>query len=366
MASDGIPADGAVCVAVCVGWRIAELYDRTELPGPPRHPEAGELPGHLPGFGEMSEYEKACALAAHVGADLASLGRALRLEGIPPVNPVLDALRVPGHSRDDVRAAVLDLYLKVRELVAGSNVSAALGIGLGRLLADTTLLPMANHPEILAERFEEHRIATAIGWLDDLDASLPPRSAAVVRATLAEWEQWVARLPRSPQGAIDPAEVDVAVIQALRQQGDIWRRLLTGEQQPDQLLDRQAYIGAATELLAAAWRIGLHYLWKWSWSILLAAGAAGAAMWAALTYAPSGTSRVTTVVVSAAGFFGISWLGVRATLGRALRQAENALWEAEVTTAIAKAAAITPKNRKTGNLVARVSGRLTPANPKPN
>lgn len=75
---------------------------------------------------------------------------------------------------------------------------------------------------------------------------------------------------------------------------------------------------------------------------------------------------MTTVVVSAAGFFGISWLSVRATLGRALRQAENALWEAEVAAAITKAAAITPKNRKTGNLVARVSGRLTPANPKPN
>jgi hypothetical protein len=353
MGSDRIPADGAVCLAVCVGWRMAELYDSEELPGPPQHREAGKLPAHLPGFGEMSDYEKACALAAHVGADLASLGRALSLEGIPSVEPVLDALRVPGHSRDDVRAAVLDLYLRVRELVAGSNVSAALGVGLGRLLADTALLPTASHPEILAERFEEHRLVTACGWLDDLDASLPPRSTAVVRATLADWEQWVARLPRSAQGAIAPAELDVAVVRALRQQGDIWRRLLTGEQQPDQLLDRQAYIGAATRLLAAAWRIGLHYLWKWSWSILLAAGAVSAAVWAALTYAPGGTSRVATVVVSAAGFLGISWLSVRATLGRALRQAESALWEVEVAAAIAKAAAIMPKNRKTGKLVAR-------------
>jgi hypothetical protein len=332
---------------------MAELYDSEKLPGPPRHQEAGKLPAHLPGFGEMSDYEKACALAAHVGADLASLGRALGLKGMPPVEPVLDVLRVPGHSRDEVRAAVLDLYLRVRELVAGSNVSAALGVGLGRLLADTALLPTASHPEILAERFEEHRLVTACGWLEDLDASLPPRSAEVVRATLADWEQWVARLPRSSQGAIDPAEVNVAVIRALRQQGDIWRRLLTGEQRPDQLLDRQAYIGAATRLLAAAWRIGLHYLWKWSWSILLAAGAAGAAVWAALTYAPGGTSRVATVVVSAAGFLGISWLSVRATLGRALRQAESALWEVEVAAAIAKAAAIMPKNPKTGKLVAR-------------
>jgi hypothetical protein len=61
---------------------MAELYDSGELPGPPRHREASKLPEHLPGFGEMSDYEKACALAIHVGADLASLGRALGLEGM--------------------------------------------------------------------------------------------------------------------------------------------------------------------------------------------------------------------------------------------------------------------------------------------
>jgi hypothetical protein len=215
------------------------------------------------------------------------------------------------------------------------------------------LLPVAGQPEILEERFEDYRLATAVGWLDDLEASLPARSAAVVRATLKDWEQWIARLPRSPQGAISPARIDMTVIRALRQQGDVWRRLLTGEQQPEQLLDRQAYIGAATKLLAVAWHIGLHYLWKWSWSILLAAGAVGAAVWAALTYAPGGTNRIATVVVSAAGFFGISWLGVRATLARALRQAENALWEAEVAAAIAKAAAITPNTMKPDELVAQ-------------
>lgn len=60
---------------------MAELYDSRELPGPPTRPEAdGELPEHLPGVGEMSEHEKACALAAHVGADLASLRQALGLE----------------------------------------------------------------------------------------------------------------------------------------------------------------------------------------------------------------------------------------------------------------------------------------------
>lgn len=210
---------------------------------------------------------------------------------------------MPGHSRDDVRATILNLYIRVRDLVAGSNVSATLGFRLGRMLADTVLLPAAGHPEILVERFEDYPLETAVGWLKDLEASLPARSAAVVRATLKDWQQWIASLPRSPHGAISPARIDITVIRSLQQQGDVWRRLLTGEQRPEQLLDRQAYIGAATNLLASAWHIGLHYLWKWSWSIFLAAGAVGAAVWAVLTYAPGGTNLGLSSEISPASPF---------------------------------------------------------------
>ena len=345
---------------------MAQLYDRDELPGPAVHQDV-PLPPHLPGFGEMSDHERACALTAHVGADLTSLKDALGLDAMPTVASVAEALEVPRHSRDDVRAAVLDLYLKVRDLIAGSDVSAATAFGLGRMLADTTLLPTDKDPQILAERFEGHRLANAFGWLDDLDAKLPARSAATVRATLTEWEQWVARLPRTADGAIRSAALTDATIQALRQQGETWRRLLTGEQRPDQLLDSQAYIGAAISLLGAAWRVGRHYLWRWSWAILLMAGLVAAAIWAPLAYAPTGTSRVAAVVVPAAGFLGISWLGIRATLGRALRQAEGALWEAEVTAAIAKAAATTPKNRKPTVLSAtRREPHTAPSAPQPS
>lgn len=48
------------------------------------------------------------------------------------------------------------------------------------------------------------------------------------------------------------------------------------------------------------------------------------------------------VLLSAAGFASLSWAGVRATLGRAVRQAEHAMWDAEVVAAIGKAATIVP------------------------
>jgi hypothetical protein len=350
VAGGGDPMNEAVRLAVCLGWRMAELYDSKELPGPPENNEPEPLPEHLPGLGEMTDHEKALALVAHMGADLASLTAVLGVKEMPGPEEVLNALMVPRHSRDEVQRAVLDLYLKVRDLLAGSNVPAAVAFGLGRMLADTALLPTKGDSKTLAERFNEYRLQNAFGWLDDLDTRLPPHSAAAVGQTLRTWEQWVGALPRTPEGGIESCRVDKALIRALDEQGKVWRRLLTGEQRAEQLLGRRAYIEAASGLLAAAWHIGLRYLWKWSWLIVLVGGATGAAAWAAVTYAPAGTSRVAAVVVSAAGFLGISWLSVRATLGRALRQAENALWEAEVAIAIAKAATILPeagKSRRT-------------------
>jgi hypothetical protein len=345
MADDGNFAQDVVCLAVGLGWCLAELYDSKRLPGPPRSRQGAEpLPSHLPGFGEMGPHEKACALAAHVGADLSSLGAALGSE-MPGAEGVVAVLGAAGHGRDDVRAAVLGLYVGIRDRLAGSSPAAALGFGLGRMLADTVLLPSSGEPQLLSEQFGRYRLANAFAWLDDLDARLPAHSAAAVRVSLGAWEQWVAGRCR-PDGTIDPAKVDQRAIRALRRQGELWRRLLTGEQAAGQLLDGRAYVGAAASLLANSRRIAFRFLWKWSWAILLAAGAAAAVVWAAVTYAPAGTDRVTAVLVAAAGFLGVSWAGVRATLGTALRQAETAIWEAEVVAAIGKAATITPGKRK--------------------
>jgi hypothetical protein len=343
MTNDGNSVQDAACLAVDLGWRLAQLYDSKELSGPSRSAKPKPLPSHLPGFGDMTPHEKACALAAHVRADLASLHTALGAD-LPTVEDIEAALSVVGQSRDKVRRAVHDLYLSTRDRLAGSNPAAAVGFGLGRMLADTALLPTSGKPEVLGERFNRFRLANAFDWLDDLDTVLPAHSASAVRASLRAWEKWVAER-RRPDGAVDPVKVNQATIRALRRQGDMWRRLLTGEQAADQLLDGRAYVGAAARLLANARRLAFRYLWKWLWAVLLAVGAVGTSVWAALTYAPAGTARVAAVLVSAAGFLGVSWAGIHATLGRALRQAESAIWQAEVVAAIGKAATITPKDR---------------------
>jgi len=344
----------AVSIAIDLGWCFAELYDSKRLPGPSR--KKSGLPEYLPGLGDMTAHEKARALSAHVGADLAALGKATGAE-LPNASTIDKALAVPRHKRDSVRSVVHDLYIEVRDGLAGGDPAVALGFGLGRMLADTVLLPTTEQPEVLSREFGKWRLGNAFEWLDDLDATLPPRAAAAVEASLRAWEDWVSqatasglpiKLPikkvASGRRFIRP-KFDAVAVRALRRQGNLWRRLLTGEQPAYRLLDAKAYVGAAASLLAKARKLTFHYAWKWSWAIVPALGAIAAAVWASVTYAPAGSARVAAVIASAAGFLGVSWTGIRATLGRALRQGESAMWEAEVVAAIGKAATILPKRK---------------------
>ena len=108
--ADRRSAQDTVCLAVGLGWLLAELYDSRRLPGPPPDDDERPLPPYLPGIGAMIPYEKACALAAQVGADLARLEAVLGL-GMPTAKSIQAVLDTPGHARDDVRRAVHDLYL---------------------------------------------------------------------------------------------------------------------------------------------------------------------------------------------------------------------------------------------------------------
>lgn len=354
MTSTGTATEqSAVSIAIDLGWRFAELYDAEELPGPSKRKHS-KLPEHLPGLGEMTAHEKAVALSAHIGADLADLAKA-RGAQLPNASTIDSVLSVTGQEHDTVRSAIHGLYIQVRDSLAGGDPAIALGFGLGRMLADTVLLPTTEHPEVLAKEFDKYRLGNAFEWLDDLDAVLPDRAAAAVAASLRAWEDWVSqatasglplRLPikRTASGRrfIRP-KFDAVAVRALRRQGKMWRRLLTGEQPAEHLLDSKAYVGAAASLLAKYRNLTGHYFLKWWWAIVPALLAIAAAVWASVTYAPAGSARVAAVIASAAGFLGVSWTGIRATLGRALRQGESAMWEAEVVAAIGKAATILPK-----------------------
>jgi hypothetical protein len=153
----------------------------------------------------MSAHERACALAGHLSADLKALAAAVGTE-LPKADGVR-ALIEAGQGIEQVRRAVLELYVDIRNRLAATNVSAATAFGLGRMLADTVLLPTSETPQLIGERFDKYRLEHAIGWLDDLDSKLPRHAAGAVRTSLNAWQAWVDDR-RSPGGSFDGTKLD--------------------------------------------------------------------------------------------------------------------------------------------------------------
>jgi len=332
-----------VSVAFILGWRLAELYDLDTIPARSSTTTPAPTPDHLPGASEMTEHDRARVLVDQADNAMLSLTDFLG-DRSPTLDNVRQVMGQPGPLRDLVRAEVAPLYTDLQARLAASATRLATALGLGRMLADTIWLPRSDQPGLYLERFAAYRLSNAYGWLDDLDEAFPRRAAAAVVASLTAWERWVRGATKS-DGSPDVTQLGQSALRALRRQGELWRRLLGGEKDPMQLLGPADYVAAASRLVSRGRQITTRFLWKWLPGAVLLVVAAAAAVWAAVTYAPAGTDRVVAVLVSLVGTLGVSWKGVEATLGRALRQAEAALWAAEVDAAVGQAATIVPDER---------------------
>ena len=200
-------------------------------------------------------------------------------------------------------------------------------------------LPRSKERDLYSERFDHFRLANAHAWLNDLERALPSRAAAAVRAGLRAWEVHVAALVEADTTG---AAFDERLLRALRDQGEMWRRLLAGEKDPSSLLSSRDYVAAARSFSQRGRAIAWRFLGAWWFAALLVVFVAAAGIWAAVTYAPTGTDRVVAVLVSVGGALGVSWKGVSASLGQTLRRAEAALWAAEIDEAVGRAATMTP------------------------
>jgi hypothetical protein len=288
----------------------------------------------------MTDHERACVVLAQARAALTMLESELRIDlpGLDPIRATLDRLH---HHRDDVREEIMIAFRDIRDTLLGAAPPAASSYGLGRLLADTTWLPRSGQPETFLERFNAYRLANAHEWLDDLAMAFPHRAAAAVSASLQAWDSGVSN-QQQKDGTGNPGSFDEIALRALHRQGEMWRRLLSGEKEPMQLLGPDDYVAAGERLLQRGRQITRRFLRK-RWPVIVAfiAATAGAIL-LALTYAPAGSGRLAAVLVSAAAALGLSWKGVGATLGKALSQAEASLWASEVDVATGRTATILP------------------------
>jgi hypothetical protein len=338
----------AVSAAFALGWRLAELYDRDSLPSPSRPADEMALPAHLPGVSQMGSHERAVVILEQARAALAILTVTLQID-LPGLDEIRATLDRAGHDRDDVRRAILAAYSGIRDRLLGAASLPAIGFGLGRLLADTIYLPRGGQPDTFLAVFGNYRLATACSWLDDLSAAFPRHAAAAVRASLRAWGTWMSTPLSPPTPSAAQARIesfDGQLLRDLHSQGELWRRLLTGDKDPMQLLGAQEYVAAAEGLLQSGRQIARHFLWRWWPVIAVFAGGTAAAIWAAVTYAPAGSGRLTAVLISAAAAAGLSWKGLGATLGKALDKTQSALWDSEVNAAINRAAIIGPASQR--------------------
>jgi hypothetical protein len=131
---------------------------------------------------------------------------------------------------------------------------------------------------------------------------------------------------------------------ALDSQGEKWRRLLSGEIRPLDLLTAGDYRQAAARLLGRLRSLIWSFVRRFWILIAIVLAVTGTVIWAIIRFAPSGTATVVALIAAAAGSLGVSWKTVASTLGQVISKAEQPLWDAEVLESVVVAATVPPLN----------------------
>ena len=243
-----------------------------------------------------------------------------------------------GGSVETVRRMILKTYKDLRAILATADVHLGTAFDLGRMLADTILLVEAGKADTFTEEFNPFRLNNAYGWLDDLHRMLPGHAADAVSGSLRTWEGWVSET----HGIVPDADRE-HLTRALHTQGEMWRRLLSGERLAEDLLTAQSFKDAGARMVSRLRGLAWSFVTSWWFIIIPFLAAVGAVVWVIVRYAPSGATTTAALIATAAGSLGISWRTVAATLGRATAKVEAPLWDAEVRASIVDAATVRPE-----------------------
>jgi len=316
-----------------LGWHIAEVY---ALKLTPEKPPGAELPADLPGVGDLSSVLRARLIADQLQVNVRRLTNVCIDAGLglPSLDGLRDELDRADPLEQGVRQAVLELHRALLSGLTAADGCVGRAYGLGRALADTTLRPSPARPQLFDEKFGRHRIANLCSSLEDLESLFPEHAAHAVRHSLVCWRDWVAKR------AVDGIRVefsDQIVTQVLRDQGRIWRALLTGERQPQDLLDSGHYIRAAVNLVDQMRVLVWQFIRSWGRLLLPAAVVLAVVLGAVFVFLTGGSEAAGAIAAVVAGI-GVSWKTVGSTLGRALARAEGPVWRTEIGTSIDVAA----------------------------
>ncbi|MGK5518408.1 hypothetical protein ACSNN9_03535 [Micromonospora sp. URMC 107] len=262
--------DERACVvtALRLGWWMADAYHHAQTadlldPGADRPAGA---PAKLSNLTEMSGRRRMQMYLDGVEVALAQITELTRRVG--PAPPTTDArARVADGSADVLLLALDDLNVELLRWTMATNQRVGLAYRLGRSLADTVRYGDAvRHGDAgqVARRFGGRQFE--IGrWLGELASVLPPYSAAVVRRSLSAWASAVTRA-----GVGDPTEAGLPELaRELRNQGELWRGVLTGGLHPRDLLDEEDYAIVARNLIIRDRRLVVQAVRGIFWPVLV-------------------------------------------------------------------------------------------------
>jgi hypothetical protein len=325
------PASGnaRVCAAVSLGWEMAKLYHSPVHAGAAGDPARS---GRLPGISGFPGATRSKWLAEQIDANVTSL--------LPmPPGAVMDALgTVIGllgddqRDRDETLDAVFTLHCRLLESLTVADFRLGKAYGLGRALAETTLVPAAAEADDLAAAFGEllaaGRLATIKDWLVELKTMLPDHAAYAVAAGLSDWQQWVA----APRTAADWRSAQLE----MRVQGQLWRGLISGEKAAADMLNLSGYLAAARQIakraiIAARWPIVIAVL-----------AAVGVIITVVTLHSVSPTARLAAGLAWVGATLAAAYKASGSLLGAAVKGAEGWLWQTELDESVATVATRMP------------------------
>jgi hypothetical protein len=328
-------AERPVPRAFALGWQIAELYRagfHARRPWPPP-------PERLPGIGRLAKDQRLGLGINQLTVTLARLAPAESLGGLEPLTTkrlrqLFDAAATPPA---DGHAAFYELHVQTLQTLSATDFRLGKAYSLGRALADLVFMPAEPHD--FRERFGRFRLDVLRAWLNDLASALPPHSAGAVLQSLTRWEAWAPNFAAArPTNSFDDGERP-KLAAVLGRQGELWRAVLSGEKNAQDMLNADDYRRAARTLLGGARRSFARS----SAPFFIAAFVLTAAIIAAvLLLVTAGAARTVTAIGVAAGALGITWKSASAVLQRASKALEQPLWGAALNAAIAEAVTYLP------------------------
>jgi hypothetical protein len=280
------------------------------------------------------------AMQAELAVDLIDSNRqrlTARLTKARGIDPKLvTRLRIAlTRSPSELQCAVEELHKASLFALTAADSRLGRAYILGHELADTCL--GVNDAESFRDAFGREAVQLK-NQLSDLASSFPPHSSRAVVLSVRAWEAWAAK-PNLHKKRIrlpgDWGTQGAAIEDALRRQGELWRDLLAGDKDGQDMLDTDHYLQAGRSLVASMTSSVWEFL-KAMWRPFLTMGLI-CLLGLYLLFSTGAAGKVVGLFLTVLGGLGITGAGVRTQVGKVAGELQSQLWGVALDRAIAEA-----------------------------